>query len=575
MVDYTFVIVPWQNMYRNRYKRNKFAHVWKSLNLPELRDLDHKDFHGSILYEKLLYAVKNASIVIADISLGLPNVYWEMALAIAQNKPLILIRDKTGQTDDTEIKKKIEAFQKDKFIADAIKKYYSQASDISGLLYKKLNKLVNTDDQIKDLVYNKIITAFKEKQHSIITTFQFEKYLEYINKEERNYDLFITYTTNKDLFDFLEKREDQLTNIDKLYINFNCEYLIGEQSFKELIKEKNLFITFTNLQYRYIIFSNSVPDNFSFFSYDGNQYFYDNINSSYWQKIDEELQNNSYEIFSWKVLRHMFVLKKQLGLFDINNLKNNGFAFDKCSKLWIHEGNLALQYITEIDSGKEYRKIVEDEILENFYIFSEDYLEECEHIVAIWPLTEENILLAGNPSVKRWIKRIETWKTDITSKSRKVERFFIIPEETIQNSYAELQSFFIKDFNINKCSYLDDIYFLVSTNEKLTQIFIKSPGDVRLANENTILFSKNQFNTILKHDNPQANGVLQTEDHIQIPGTGQRITNLRYCFVSENYRRYPRTTELIDELNKLYEAKNKGVSLIIKYEPFKEKYLNK
>ncbi|MGN0379726.1 MAG: nucleoside 2-deoxyribosyltransferase [Butyrivibrio sp.] len=100
-----FVIMPFSEK-TGKYQKGFFAEVFRELIQPAAKGAGYTaetaERNGSdIIHSTIVKAINNAEIIMADLTEHNPNVLFELGIAIALRKPVILIKtDETGQIFD-------------------------------------------------------------------------------------------------------------------------------------------------------------------------------------------------------------------------------------------------------------------------------------------------------------------------------------------------------------------------------------------------------------------------------------------------------------------------------------------
>lgn len=100
-----FVIMPFSEK-TGKYQKGFFAEVFRELIQPATKGAGYTaetaERNGSdIIHSTIVKAINNAEIIMADLTEHNPNVLFELGIAIALRKPVILIKtDETGQIFD-------------------------------------------------------------------------------------------------------------------------------------------------------------------------------------------------------------------------------------------------------------------------------------------------------------------------------------------------------------------------------------------------------------------------------------------------------------------------------------------
>jgi len=151
--DYTFVIRPWGPEFEDFYDGLK--KVWKEKwKFPEMLDSEDLMACYPTLYDAIPDQISHAAYVVADISLGLPNVYWEYGYALALGKPVLLF-----YKDKSELKKRLQEFVggtlpacDGSYVNKIIARHFTIASDIAGVInYDYTDLDLNDDSSLQNL----------------------------------------------------------------------------------------------------------------------------------------------------------------------------------------------------------------------------------------------------------------------------------------------------------------------------------------------------------------------------------------------------------------------------------------
>lgn len=575
--DYTFVIRPWAPAFKKFY--NTLKPVWRNLNFPKLVDFDEVP-KGPTLYDGIRARIHGASYVITDISLGLANIYWEYAYALALGKPILLCRTEGGKLigESRALFSKLEDVLRKSFEANAselitgiIGRHFNIASDVAGTLYHSYqpNDFKGTRKRAKIISLKRkadeaFVEAYKRQQISVLTPSQLEKYLE-IEAEGKTNHLLLYYRcdrhdntlqiANIPLGRILEAK----AQIDRLVFHFD-EEPINEKLFRNLIASYDeIGVTHLKYNWKFVI----VGKDYGFFSPNGKDVIFcrhrslqDSIG-----KIRSDLSESVVSVESVEMLKQMVKMQEQIGLKDVRSLQDNGFVFDDYSELWVVGPTDILNYISNTNDANSLCGVLQDQISDHFAQFAMDYLNEANYILAFWPLTEEGINLAfGNkPPIEWWIKKLNSWarNKEKQGNNHSIDRFFVIPRshcELMGNQYSLkdngyrklLKDFFAEGFKIDNCTYRKNVFVIFDVPQVAKSIFDRESAILK---QNAILFSRDKYRA------EKYRGVLQFEEPIELERVGSRILNFRYWKLPKDIdSRNGRIHRLLIEIRKIKKA---------------------
>lgn len=570
--DYTFVVRPYLDEFEVFYK-NQLKSVWEyNLRFPPLKD--YKDIpRMGTLHEGIPSRIFDAAYVIVDISLGLPNVYWEYAYALALGKPILLFRKNKNYYEEN--KRMLQAIlppNAHEYIDSIIERYFKIPSDVSGVLYESYDDEFlcgRKMDNVKNLI-RKAEAAFDQAyerptQICWLRPFQFEKYLERRNEKEE-ITLYYHYDDHKNspriLRMLLEKIKGEINHI-LFYFTVNP---ISYDLFRKVITDHpDVGITPLKCNWKFILIEN----NFGYFSPEGEKFLFakNSLLRESIRDLRSQLLDSKVSVESIEMLKHMIKMQRQIGLEDVVTLKNHGFAFDEHSKLWIVGPNEVLKYVSNEKDAIRLCGKLQNQISIHFAKFATDYLKDTNYIIAFWPLNEESVKLAiedGSP-IRKWVEELNRWVEEPEKKGTKgnkrlIDRFFVIPREKGElvgdsyrlkdDDYKQLViKFFKTGFNIDNCTYRENLYIVFDLDEVVRAIFSKNES--KILRQNAILFSK---------DTPTAKefrGVLQFETPIFLDRVSSKILNFRYWKLPKDFSLLnEEIADLVREIIEIKEAKS-------------------
>lgn len=557
--DYTFVIRPWNPEFKGFYDNLK--KVWKEKwNFPEMLDSEDLMAHYPTFYDTIPDQISHAAYVVADISLGLPNVYWEYGYALALGKPILLFyKDKSKLKE--KFKKYVEVALPSCNALDinrVIARHFTIASDIAGVIYYDYTNLDLSDasslQTLKKRAKSALECVYRREQISILRQFQFEQYLQLGKGKMTCYCLYDDHIKSfKTLEKLLQKMKENGREVGRIIFHFCVKPLDYDQFRRLFSQDFEVGITPIELSWKYMLIDNDL----GYFSPDGEKTIFfrhrslkESISRLRSYLLDSTVSTASHEIFI-----HAVQMQKQFGFEDAHTLRNDGFAFDEHSKLWIVGPREVLSYIAQPDGVENLCNKIQRQITNHFAKFARDYLSETEYIVAFWPLNEESFSFvlgpqeaeqADNP-VKWWLKELNDWVEKKHKPEERehppIDRFLVIPAnkgklydgkyELTDASYKKrVVDFFHKGFEWDECKYQDRVFVTFDLPEVVNAIFTtKNPEILR---QNAILFSKDKLKS--QDLSEPFSGILQFETSVPVVGSkasstssdGPRILNLRY-----------------------------------------------
>lgn len=577
--EYLFLIRPWKKDYEEFYKQ--LVSFWNNntikVGYPKIEDAD--SLHIQYLNTDLKKAIEDSSLVLIDISLGLPNVFWEFGIAIAAGKPVILLR-KSKTDEKSSLKRVIKAAydvlnrKSDKKTLENIDKIVERTfeipADIAGVVYNNY-EIDKVEDTINKII-NKYESAFKHAcemyQVNFIRPLQFQNYFEQNKQQDRI--VYFRYDNTRDV-----KLIEKLTSfLDRISTNLNLEnnfkyfilsikeengiddFHIDQSLIKSLIKNhQNIAITNQEIENKILIQLNDK----AYFTFSENNIVYncseDNI--SFLINLKTEFAKSFIRLESSYIFNHAYKLMNSYGKEDISEIHKSGFKFDSYSKLWIESPEVIIKQIKPYGCKTNIIKELQKKITEDFNNFAIQYIDdEIKYILAIWPLDEAGLELADT-NVKNWIEKLNNW---YESGKGTIDRFFIIPYRAgqiiVKNKdwhFEDSQfkerfiTFFKRDFELDKCKYPDRLFIIIKNSDILTRIF---PHSRDIINQNAILFSKSNRKDDLFR------GILQCQEKIILPynleDTGSFLLNFVFWKLSNNnYDTNSKVSRYLDQITAL------------------------
>lgn len=574
--DYTFIVRPWKDKYRSFYK-SRLKTIWTELKgFPPLKAFDDFDDVGSdTLYDAIRAKIFGAAFVVVDISLGLPNVYWEYGYALALSKPVLLLR-KDEHTYKRNLKRIVEAAKvyRSQDLDSIIDRFFSIPSDVGGVIYQTYDdkKFKSTDAVLLEDLLKKTNAALKQAydrpQLSELREFQFRKYLEF-DAQNRNtpvvlYFYYCDHESSPKTWDWLNKCLDSAKlKPDHIVFHFEKEPIHDEVFHKFVTQHPDAAITPLRYNWKFIL----IQDSSAYFS-DGLRYFLSKGGSfrDSIAKLRLLLLDSRVSLECSQMLKHMIRIQNQLGFEDVQLLEKDGFSFDSSSKLWITGPDELLDYVSSKEDARNLCNQLQNHISDHFQRFAAEYLNQAKYVAAFWPLNPESMDLAlrAGSAIREWIDVLNKWALNALSngEQRPTDRFFVIPRNEglldingyrlrRKNYKTKIIKFFKDGFRIQKCSYRERVFVIFDLDPVMKSIFGR---DSQILRQNAILFSREAYTE------EKFRGVLQFEEPIELKKAERKVLNFRYWKIPENYGhlRSERLTDLLREMKAIKKALDDG-----------------
>jgi len=561
---YIFIVRPWapkyENLYKNvkKYWNNKIAEQEK---LPRL--LDFGDLPAETLFD-VRQKIIESEMVVVDLSLGLPNIYWEFACALDFGKPLILLRG-----DEAKSRENLMAIINASDILEnnqgelnkIVNRLFNIASDTNSYVYTSYNESVFTADDmndekintfasnIKSLISKAVEISFKKEQTNWISKYAYKKYIDLDKNSDSEIFIYYQFADNeqseygfKELLSDIMDTENNNEHITMAF--YRDDFACNISPFQTCIENcGQVFYCSAKSKWKIIIKVN----NHAYLSHDGQKYLFIRKNNftEFLNQLEKNIREYSIPVCTVEMLEHAGLYRQIIAPEIASSFYTDGYAFDDCTELWTESSHAFLSKIEIREMAADFRAKVQESINDAFHKFATEYLKSTRYIIAFWPLIDESLEFRMDESgaVSRWINELDDWYKKDTDKKR-IDRFFTIPgDKFIFNSQSdyeinddeyknELVDFFTNRFKINNCDYKDHIYIIF--NDHKNQVWRGIGGFQKnvILDKNVILFSKEYYEQ--GNDNVVYDGILQDQKEIKISNTGEKILHLRYKRIITN-----------------------------------------
>lgn len=543
--DFTFLVIPWRGGYKKLY--DAFNKKWTRWGYPRIMHFG-KSPKYPYLGEGIKSRIQESSYVTVDITLGLPNVYWEYGYALACGKPVLVLRRNLG-AEANELLERVRKLGLDqdqrKYLTELVKRHYEIAADIKGIQFgptpgatssKAPSGLRKQAKKCLDDSYG------NPSQVSLLAKWQFTQYLERSRAEEDGSILYFRYRDHEQSPKQLSALLTQMGRRAKhLVLHFDKEPMEECSSYFLNILDTHSDVGVTPLRYswHYLL----LFDGHGYFSPDGKNVLFVR-HPQFVKKIghlSKRLRETAVCVESFRMIVHCAKTQERVAIRDVRQLNKDGFTFDDESLLWTMGPRQLLSYVTEQEHALKLGEELKDKGTTYFAWFAKEFLwKYTKYVVAFWPLDEPSMQLARDldTPTSSWVTELNSWAKWAKKKglSRPVDRFFVVPRDKaeiangryrIADDYRKrVLEFFREGFRLGECAYPTNLYVVFNLES------VYGPELQELLCRNTVFFSRDRAGK------QRRRGVLQYEK----PEEGGKVPvlNLRY-------RRIPKDYSLLDE----------------------------
>lgn len=512
--DYAFLVKPWSKSAR-RYYTTTFGSAFKGeskLPLKPFEDVYNKPSH--VIYNSLQKVIEDSSFVVVDVTLGLPNVYWEYGYALAMGKPILLVR---RRREDAQSLSKLDEFisnmpasnkegqQCKTLLKDIAARYYGIPSDTQGVLYNDApEKFTETSKRsIGKVITQAFEQAYNRGQTCSVSRTQFQKYLDCGDRKEP----FLFYCSidlnNRHVQDCISHLLEEVSLIGEkdvyLVLNFRGDKEFNYDQFKNVImKCRSVRVTPRELSSDMVLLGEGV----AYFFDDGQpiRFIRFGQDKHFTKRLCDSLLRSGIVVGCVRMLERAAEIQSSLGLKHVDMLNDDGFAFESFSGLSFADPQHVLTHVTVAKQCDALFDKLRSNDLKAFNAFTDLTLKDTQYVMAFWPLTDDSLKLAEKKDVNEWLKRLDKWaQKRLSHIGTPIHRFFVIPESEFRGGHfvntrylQKVIDFFNSKFRLEKCSYKRNVFIVFDTPDVRTRLFGRDDPKLILR-QNAILFSNRRF----------------------------------------------------------------------------------